>query len=77
LQPVEGLTPEQRFFVGMAQWACGDERPEFKREMAITDPHSPLEYRVNGVVSNLPEFGAAFACKAGAPMVRKDVCRVW
>jgi putative endopeptidase len=77
LLPVEGLTPEQRFFVGMAQWACGDERPEFKREMAITDPHSPLEYRVNGVVSNLPEFGAAFACKAGAPMVRKDVCRVW
>ena len=77
LQPVEGLTPEQRFFVGMAQWACGDERPEFKREMAITDPHSPLEYRVNGVVSNLPEFGAAFACKAGAPMVRQNACRVW
>jgi endothelin-converting enzyme/putative endopeptidase len=77
LQPVEGLTPPQRFFVGMAQWACGDERPEFKRQMAITDPHSPLEYRINGVVSNLPEFREAFACKATAPMVREQACRVW
>ena len=61
----------------MAQWACGDERPESKRVNAITNPHSPDEYRINGVVSNMPEFAAAFACKAGQPMVRKDVCRVW
>ena len=31
LQPIDGLTPDQRFFIGMAQWACGDERPESKR----------------------------------------------
>ena len=43
LQPVDGLTPDQRFFVGFAQWACGDERPESKRVNAITNPHSPLE----------------------------------
>ena len=50
LKPIDGLTPDQRFFIGMAQWACGDERPESKRANAITNPHSPLEYRINGVV---------------------------
>lgn len=73
----EGLTPDQRFFVGMAQWACGDERPESKRLHAITDPHSPNEYRINGVVANLPQFGAAFGCKPGQPMMRVNSCRVW
>jgi endothelin-converting enzyme/putative endopeptidase len=77
LQPADGLTPDQRFFVGMAQWACGDERPENKRLNAITNPHSPLEYRVNGVVSNMPEFGKAFSCKVGQPMVRSNQCKVW
>jgi endothelin-converting enzyme/putative endopeptidase len=61
----------------MAQWACGDERPESKRLNAITNEHSPNEYRVNGVVSNMPEFATAFSCKAGQPMVRAQVCRVW
>ena len=61
----------------MAQWACGDERSETKRLHAITDPHSPLEYRINGVVSNLPEFRQAFGCKIGAPMARANACRVW
>ena len=77
LQPADGLTPDQRFFIGMAQWACGDERPENKRMNAITNPHSPDEYRINGVVSNMPEFGKAFACRAGQPMVRAQQCRVW
>jgi putative endopeptidase len=77
LKTVEGLTPDQRFFVGMAQWACGEVRPELKRERALTDPHSPLEYRVNGVVSNIPEFRKAFSCTASQPMVRENACRVW
>ncbi len=77
LKPVEGLTPDQRFFVGMAQWACGEVRPELKRERALTDPHSPLEYRVNGVVSNIPEFRKTFSCTASQPMVRENACRVW
>jgi putative endopeptidase len=77
LQPIGGLTPEQRFFIGFAQWACGDERAENKRANAITDPHSPPEYRINGVVSNMPEFAAAFACRVGQPMVREKPCRVW
>ncbi len=77
LQPVDGLTPDQRFFIGMAQWACGDERAESKRANAITNPHSPEEYRINGVVSNMPEFGKAFACRAGQPMVRAQQCKIW
>jgi len=77
LQPIDGFTPDQRFFIGMAQWACGSERPENLRLGAITDPHSPLEYRINGVVSNMPEFQNAFSCKVGQPMVRDKACRVW
>ncbi len=77
LNPIDGFTPDQRFFVGMAQWACGDERPENKRANAITNPHSPDEYRINGVVSNMPEFAKAFSCKVGQPMVRQEPCKVW
>jgi putative endopeptidase len=77
LKSIEGFTPDQRFFIGMAQWACGDERPESKRANAITNPHSPLEYRINGVVSNMPEFSRAFSCKIGDPMVRETPCKVW
>jgi putative endopeptidase len=77
LKPIDGFTPDQRFFIGMAQWACGDERPENKRVNAITNPHSPDEYRVNGVVSDMPEFAKAFSCKLPQPMVRATPCRVW
>ncbi len=79
LQDRDGLTPDQRFFVGLAQWACTNERPEDLRVRAMTDPHSPGKYRINGVVVNMPEFGAAFACKAGQPMVKppEKVCHVW
>ncbi len=77
LPSIDGLTPDQRFFIGMAQWACGSERPENLRVSAITNPHSPNEYRVNGVVSNMPEFQSAFSCKLGQPMVREKACKVW
>jgi endothelin-converting enzyme/putative endopeptidase len=77
LQPMDGLASDQRFFVGMAQWACSNDRPEARRTQALTNPHSPNEYRINGVVSNMPEFARAFACKVGQPMVRTDACRIW
>ncbi len=77
LKPREGLTPEQRFFVGYAQWACESTRPAELRVRALTDPHSPGKYRVNGVVANMPEFAKAFSCKVGQPMVRPKPCRVW
>jgi endothelin-converting enzyme/putative endopeptidase len=77
LQAADGFSPDQRFFIGMAQWACNNERDENKRLNAITNPHSPGKYRINGVVANMPEFAAAFSCKPGQPMVREKSCRIW
>jgi putative endopeptidase len=77
LEPIENFTPDQRFFVGYAQSWCTNERDEEKRLRATTDPHSPEKYRANGVLANMPEFQEAFHCKADAPMVRKNRCRVW
>jgi putative endopeptidase len=76
-EPRDGLSPAQRFFVGYAQWACEVDRPENLRLLAATDPHSPAKYRVNGLVVNMPEFEAAFSCKAGQPMTTRNRCRVW
>ncbi len=73
----DGLSPEQRFFVGYAQWACENVRPAAQRLQARTDPHSPGRYRVNGLVVNMPQFEQAFMCKAGQPMVSSRRCRVW
>jgi len=73
----EGFSPEQRFFIGYAQWACENNRPEDLRDRALTNPHSPGKYRVNGLVINMPEFEKAFSCKPGQPMVRENRCRVW
>ena len=73
----DGLTPEQRFFIGNAQWACENDRPENLRVNALTDPHSPGKFRVNGLMVNMPEFEKAFSCKPGQPMVAVKRCRVW
>src|SRR6266851_1772243 len=77
LQPVDALTPEQRFFVGYGQSWCANERDENKRLRATLDPHSPEQYRANGVVSNMLEFQQAFHCKVRSPMVHQNRCRVW
>jgi endothelin-converting enzyme/putative endopeptidase len=77
LQDRDNFTPDQRFFIGYAQWACEIQRPENLRANAITNPHSPGKYRVNGLMVNMPEFQKAFGCKAGQPMVRENRCRVW
>jgi putative endopeptidase len=72
-----GLTPEQRFFIAYGQSWCGEWTPELIRMLAQTNPHSPNEFRVNGVVSNMPEFQQAFGCKKGQAMVRANACHVW
>ena len=79
LSPIDGLTPEQRFFIGFAQWTCEGSRPEAQRVQALTNPHSPGRYRINGVVVNMPEFEKAFACKPGQAMVKPDSkrCKIW
>jgi predicted metalloendopeptidase len=73
----DGLTAEQQFFLGYAQIWCENMTPESARLSAATNPHSPGEFRVNGVLQNLPEFEKAFACKTGDPMVSTNPCRVW
>ena len=77
LDPIDGFTPEQRFFIGYGQGWCAETRDETKRMYATIDPHSPDKYRANGVVSNTPEFQQAFQCKASSAMVRENRCRVW
>ena len=76
-ESIDGLTPDQRFFIGNAQWACANDRPEQLRLLAATDPHSPDKYRVNGVMANFKEFEQAFACKPGQPMAPVHRCHVW
>jgi endothelin-converting enzyme/putative endopeptidase len=74
---IDGFTPEQRFFLSFGQVWCSNQREESVRLQVATDPHSPPKFRVNGVVQNMPEFQKAFSCKAGQPMAKANVCRVW
>jgi putative endopeptidase len=75
--PIDGFAADQRLFLGWAQIWCQNATPEVSRMLAQTDPHSPGRYRVNGTVSNMPEFQKAYQCKAGDPMVSAKPCRVW
>jgi putative endopeptidase len=74
---IDGYTPQQRFFLGFAQVWCENVREQAARNYALTDPHSPGRWRVNGAVQNFDEFGKAFSCKKGAPMYPENSCRVW
>jgi predicted metalloendopeptidase len=62
---IDGYTGEQRFFIANAASSRGIRRPGLLRELVLSDPHSPDEFRVNGIVNNLPEFYAAFDVKEG------------
>jgi putative endopeptidase len=75
----DGFTPEQQFFISWGQ-ARGDEiRPDAQRQFVLTNPHPISKYRVIGPLCNLPEFQAAFSCKAGDAMVRSagERCEIW
>ena len=72
-----GFTEDQQFFLGVGQAWCRKESDEITRLRAQTDPHSPARFRVNGPLSNLPEFAAAFSCGEGTPMRRANACYVW
>jgi len=76
---IDGFSPEQRFFLGWAQGWGRKYRPEAARNMTLTDPHPLGKFRVNGPISNMPQFAEAFSCKAGDPMVRpaESRCQVW
>jgi putative endopeptidase len=76
-EKVDGFTKEQRLFLGFAQVWCENMSPQELRQRAMTDPHSPGRFRVNGTLQNMPEFQKAFACKPTAPMVSQNACHVW
>ncbi len=73
----DGYTPAQQFFIAFGQNWCENIRPQRIRLLVQTDPHSPTEFRANGVVQNLPAFGKAFNCKVGQPMMPANACHVW
>jgi predicted metalloendopeptidase len=73
---IDGLTPEQRFFLSYATIWRRNYRPEALRLQVQTDPHSPAEFRANGPLSNLDEFAQAFSVPDGAPMRRPAAERV-
>jgi putative endopeptidase len=74
---VGGFTPEQRFFLGFARARAANQTIEFARNRVLTNPHPISKFRVNGPVSNMPQFAAAFQCKSGDPMVRANSCAIW
>jgi putative endopeptidase len=75
----DGYTPAQRFFLGWGQVWCANERPEVIRLRAQTNPHSPPEFRVNGVLQNMEAFSQAWGCKPDQKMFAAPdkACRVW
>lgn len=78
-QLIDGMTPEQRFFLGFATIWAGDVRPETAAQRIITDPHSPGLYRVNGPLSNIEDFYKAFNVTEKDAMYRPDSLRakIW
>jgi predicted metalloendopeptidase len=76
---IDGFMPEQRFFLAWAQIWRNKATDQSLRNQVVTDPHAPAVWRVRGPLSNLPEFAAAFRCKAGDAMVRADSLRaeIW
>ncbi len=71
------FTADQRFFIAFAQVWCQNATEQNARVLAKTDPHSSGEWRVKGTVQNFDEFGKAFRCKVGQPMMPEKSCRVW
>jgi putative endopeptidase len=76
---IDGFTPEQRFFLAFAQIWEGSFRAESARLRVNTDPHPLNKFRVNGPLSNMPDFSKAWGCAATSPMVRPETerCRIW
>jgi putative endopeptidase len=73
---INGLTPDQRFFISAANVWRIKVRDENLRTQVLTNPHSTAMFRVNGPVSNMPAFYDAFNVKSTDPMYRADSVRV-
>ncbi|WP_456458974.1 M13 family metallopeptidase [Reichenbachiella sp.] len=73
---IDGMTPEQRFFMSQATLWRGKKRPQLEQQLLIQDTHSPGKFRVNGPVSSMTEFYEAFDIKQGDPLWRSEEERV-
>ena len=76
-ETINGFTPDQQFFLGVAHVWAANIRPEQMRNLITIDPHPPGVYRVNGTLANMPEFQAAFGIPEASPMVNKLRCVIW
>ena len=76
---IDGYTADQRFFLAFARVWGSQYRPEALRMQLQTNPHPVARFRANGTLMNIPEFHAAFGCKAGDAMVRppEKQCKLW
>jgi putative endopeptidase len=73
---IDGLTQDQRFFLNYATIWRNNMRPEAMKVMVNSNPHAPGKFRAVAAPSNMPEFAAAFDCKATDPMIRSGANRV-
>jgi putative endopeptidase len=76
-EPIDGFTPEQRFFLSYAQIWAQNDRPQYELLIVNVDPHPLDRFRAVAAPSNLPAFAEAFSCKPGDPMVRPERCQIW
>jgi len=74
---IDDYTPDQRFFIAFAQVWCENRSDQYNQMAVKVDPHSPGEFRTNGTVQNFDQFGKAFGCHVGQPMMPAGACRVW
>ncbi len=74
---IDNFTIEQRFFLGWAQVWAGKYTKEAEIQQVKTNSHSLPRWRVNGPLSNMPQFAKAFGCKSGDKMVRANMCKIW
>jgi putative endopeptidase len=74
---VDGFSDDQLYFLAYGQSWCEKITPELLKTMAHTNPHSPAQWRVNGVIVNQPDFAPAFKCAANTPMNSGKQCSVW
>lgn len=74
---IDGFTPDQQFFLGVAHVWAGKVRPAQERLLITTDPHPPLQCRVNGSLANIPAFAKAFQISSPSVMVHQPGCKIW
>jgi predicted metalloendopeptidase len=75
LKPIDGFTPEQRFFIAFAQGWRTNQRPEALRMQVASDVHAPVRWRVLGPVADFPEFRKAFGCEP--PPAGQSPTAIW